>query len=971
MIRLVPLHESLVNAVARFLAGQEESISSTLVVYPSRRLRVFLLDALGRCFSGAFFPPRLLTVDGFFKCLHARAVPGCEEASELEAALALDAALNNLFPAGTYGLAPGKDFLDRYPRLLQFMGVAEECLVEGASLGEIDRDVFSRYVELGEYHREYKDFLACLPRVIDGYAERLAHLNRASRGMMYSRVAAASDAGELRLPDGVERVVFMGLTALNRSEQRVLTRIFRDHPAELFMRTDAAALADPASPFALQKETVNLLGGGPDLFPGGEPEWNCFSGRVRLHPCGDGETMMAALHKELAAAVAACKTPADLLRIGVVIPDAGALVPFIQGVVSRFDMSAREVPFNITLGYPFARTPLFQLLDGMLNLARQREGDLFPAPLYLDLLRHPYVKLSGGGEEADTLLRLTLHRAESWIHRENRLRVSREEIELQAENSDAGGAAAREAVAAMHRRFLLSGTDDLDALCAGLEAGIRPLRDVPGYLFLKDTVDTALAALEELRGLIRDAGSGVLEGSLKARTQFIHNYLTHREIRFQGSPLKGIQVMGLLEFRGLSFDWVFVLDAVEGTLPRSRKQDPLLPRDVRAALGIRQHTDWEQLFAVDFFSLTAASQVDLFWSEDAGWAPAHRSRFIERMLLETEKQKGEPLPQVRFVPRFEPPRVKLSRMNKDETIHAKLSSMAFSPSVLETYLHCPLRFYFQRILGLDQRQRLEADPDAGELGGLLHQALFRLYGGEDPAIPDPGTIESRLQAILEEEYRRGGFDSDSGVGRMRLWMFQQRLADFVFGDVEQLRERGTRILGLEKEYCAEISVADLDHPVPLLGRCDRVEKEGNRVRVVDYKSGASFRAYTKEGIPGEAPELYNLPEEEYTGALESMAGNLKGFQLYTYMLMLHGRDGDPLDNLDAEYVFLRETEDKNRRAPVFKESLSPEERAEQIRRFRLHLDALLCDIFLRPDFIPIPDESNCKHCPFRTPCGNI
>jgi len=971
MIHLVPLRESLVTRVARFLAEREDSLSSTLVVYPSRRLRIFLLDALCRQFPGAFFPPRMLTVDGFFKYLYLRSFPSHEEASELESALALDAVLDNLFPRGTYGLVPGEEFLDRYPRVMQFLGAVEECLVEGARWRDMDREIFSRYVELGEYHREYRDFLARLPGVVEDYVERLERAGLVSRGMMYSRVAAAAEKGDLDLPGGVDRVVFAGLTALNKSEQSVLTRIFRDRQADLFMRTDAAALDDAGSPFALQKETLDLLGGTKADDGEGEVHWNRFFGRVNLHPGGDRETMMAALFREISAAVADCTVPEDLLRIGVVLPDAGALVPFIQGVVSRFDMAEREIPFNITLGYPFARTPLFQLMDCMLDLARERKGDAFPAHLYLDLLRHPYVKLSGGGEDADVRLRSAIHRLESWIHRENRLTVSSLELERRAEMEEAGGADARRAVEEMHRRFLVSEADTLDSLCRGLERGVRPLREVEGYLFLEDTVDTALAALEELRGMVRESGPGALEGSGKARTGFVHNFLAHREIRFQGSPLKGIQVMGLLEFRGLSFDRVFILDAVEGTLPRNRKQDPLLPRDVRAALGIRQHTDWEKLFAVDFFSLTAASRVDIFWSEDEGWAPANRSRFIERMLLETEKRGEDPLPVVRFVPRFEPPKTRLSRMDKDDTIRKKLATMAFSPSALETYLHCPLRFFYQRILGLDVRDRLEADPDAGELGGLLHQALFRLYGEDKPAVPAPGNLEARLDTILREEYRRGGFDPGSGIGRMRLWMFQRRLTDFVSRDVEQMRERGTRLLGLEKEYRAEISVKDLENPVPLTGRLDRMEKEGSLVRVLDYKSGGHFSASSKDGIPEEAPELHDLPETEYTDALGRMARDLKGFQLYAYMLMLQAKDDIPPEHLAAEYIFLRESEEKNRREPVFKPSLSPEDRAEQIVRFRRHLDTLLRDIFLRPDFIPIPNESYCKHCPFRTQCGNI
>jgi len=89
------------------------------------------------------------------------------------------------------------------------------------------------------------------------------------------------------------------------------------------------------------------------------------------------------------------------------------------------------------------------------------------------------------------------------------------------------------------------------------------------------------------------------------------------------------------------------------------------------------------------------------------------------------------------------------------------------------------------------------------------------------------------------------------------------------------------------------------------------------------------------------------------------------------MLMLQAKDDIPPEHLAAEYIFLRESGEKNRREPVFKPSLSPEERAEQITRFRCHLDSLLRDIFLRPDFIPIPNEQYCKHCPFRTQCGNI
>ena len=114
------------------------------------------------------------------------------------------------------------------------------------------------------------------------------------------------------------------------------------------------------------------------------------------------------------------KSPDDLMRIAVVLPDSASLIPFIHGVVSRVSQQDDPIPFNISLGYPFKRTPLFQLLMTMIRvLDSGKNGDRVYAPDYLSLIRHPYVKLSASGEGEQESLKRGIHLIEDLISREN------------------------------------------------------------------------------------------------------------------------------------------------------------------------------------------------------------------------------------------------------------------------------------------------------------------------------------------------------------------------------------------------------------------------------------------------------------------------------------------------------------------------------------------------------------------------
>jgi CRISPR/Cas system-associated exonuclease Cas4 (RecB family) len=460
-------------------------------------------------------------------------------------------------------------------------------------------------------------------------------------------------------------------------------------------------------------------------------------------------------------------------------------------------------------------------------------------------------------------------------------------------------------------------------------------------------------------------------------------HFRNRAIGFEGSPLKGIQVMGPLEFRGLSFDEVIVLDALEGVLPGSAKYDPILPADIRALFGIRDHGEWERVYAFNFFAmLGAARRAHIFYprSGEEG-RDRERSRFIERIAFEVEKAAGRPLADTAAVLPFGLRERTVRKAEKTPAVRARLEELVLSPSSLEVFVSCPLRFYYQAVLGLEERKGLSAESEGGAIGRIVHQALNRFYDGHRDAATLEAVpladLERELDGLVDAAFRELHFDPRRGLERIRAWTVKERLRRFIREDSRRLREKGIQVAGLEVPLAMEFEVRGLPRTVRIRGRLDRWEREGERLRVLDYKTGRDFPAAVDLD---EAPDLRDLalrPDGESLKALAAFRGRYPGMQLQVYLMLLAREKGVGWAELDAAFVFLRR-KDKPMLQGIFRNRgrpsrpLSGDEQARFMESFQDDLRQVLRDLFSRERFLADrSDEAYCSHCPFRLPCGNL
>ncbi len=996
MLELIGLGQDLVAATAGAVLRQRRGndLAEVAVAFPSRRFGFFLRQELARRMEGPFFPPALYPVEALFDTLFRLNFPGRRTLNGLEAAQALFESAQAVFPAGLYGAGRPGGFPAFLPWAQKVLRALEEILAEGRDAEPPDWQSYEQFIRLGEYHQPYKEFILRLPSLLQDLRQRLQERRQATRAMAWREVADLAESGELQLPPP-RSWVLSGFNATNACERKLFRFLAGRCQALFILRGDRAALDDPRSPFHLQSETLQAL--GLDRPPGpvaaAPSPWDGLADRVSVHPCDGVESQVFFAFRELER-ICRGRSEEELRRVAVMLPAPETLIPFVQGAVSRFDQERQPLPFNITLGYPFARTPMMQLIESLLTLAEKGDHGEIAAADYLALVRHPYVKISGerGGLEP---LKRGIHAIEDIVSGRNLTRFTAAELERALEaHLGAGGreeeaqtaAAVRAEVRAMHDRFLPPAPAGAEAFLAFLHRAVasvaRPANR-GAHLFLNEYAAEALAALEELAAFVAAAGEALGRAGAAGMAALVRAHLRSRAIAFEGSPLRGVQVMGPLEFRGLAFDEVIVLDALEGVLPGSAKYDPILPADIRAVFGVRDHGDWEKIYAFNFFAmLGACNRVHLFFprSNEEG-RDRERSRFIERIAYEAEKASGRPLADAGGILPFALRAQTAGKAEKTPAVRARLQALSLSPSALEAFVRCPLRFYHQAVLGLEERGEIAEESEGGAVGRIVHQALSRFYDGRREAAAldalPPVELERELDGLVEEAFRELHFDPQRGLERIRAWTVREQLRRFLREDRRRLRESGARIQGLEAALAMEIEVPGLPRPLTLHGRLDRWEQEGKRLRVLDYKTGREFAC----GIDlGAAPDLKDLalrPDAESLEALAAFRKRYPAMQLQIYLMLLARRTGLGWEDLDAAFVFLRR-KDKPMLQGIFRSRgrparpLSGDEQARFMTAFQADLLEVLGDLFTRQRFLADrSDEGYCGHCPFRLPCGNL
>ncbi|MEK9782454.1 MAG: PD-(D/E)XK nuclease family protein, partial [Flavobacteriales bacterium] len=359
--------------------------------------------------------------------------------------------------------------------------------------------------------------------------------------------------------------------------------------------------------------------------------------------------------------------------------------------------------------------------------------------------------------------------------------------------------------------------------------------------------------------------------------QLIEEQLALETVDFSGSPISGIQILGVLETRLLDFDTVIMTDVNEGVIPAGKKQQSFLPFEVKKNYELPTFLDQDAIYTYHFYRLLhRASSCHLLYNSSAsGLQTGEPSRFLAQLELLSQAHH-----KIEHKVLHNSSNLKLSATQefpKTSGVVQRLSEWAqkgISPSALTIYLRDPLQFYERYVLQLKAPPTWSLVMDPRESGTLLHDVLETLYAPYRNGVLTEAQLvkmEANFEGLLLEQYRKFHSGNPNRHGKNHL-IFEALKA---YGKALLAYEKKQinaghelKIIALEQEVSLSIKLAS-GALVRLKGIIDRVDYFDGQLRIIDYKTGKI------EGA--------DLKIKQWDAFLDTTSA--AAFQLLTYALM--------------------------------------------------------------------------------------
>ncbi len=855
-------------------------------------------------------------------------------------------------------------------------------------LADLMEECFTQCLEPEDLHHTEPEaspfaavLLGALGRLYRLYREKLEAGNLITPG--FGACLAASRLSDDTLPIRLRgrKILLAGFNALTGSEERVF-RFLWERGARFCLHLDPAVLhrREGAVPHWSCSEQIRLIETwgaevravcGPS---GRVPQVHFFAG-YDLH------SQLRALQEDLAT-----RPPGPGRSTAVVLTHEGMLSPVLRHLP--------DTECNISLGRPLEDSLMFRLLEAVLETRDLMRADgTVHRRVLAALIRHPYLRLLRSG---NTALRGMLQEAEHLLRSGPRFAeprtVFRTALAAAAHESGAAGhdpsdaEAARRLADTVLRRTVedWAAAETLEQTAEAL-AGLCSLPAEHADRFQERFPLDAECLFRILQRVVPALRVNALARTVlpwSVRKTLLLELIRAERVPFEADPLTGLQVLGMLETRLLSFDRVAVLDVTDDRLPGAPSRNPLLPDSLRRVLGLPDADRRDCLAAYTFHRLLACSrEVDLYWQEGVQSSglfegKKQRSRFVEELIWREERRRGKllapgeaPLRAAR--PHIRPPERRRIAVPRSPDMRARMQellSQPCSPSLLEAYLVCPLRFYYERVCGFGTPPSLADEDDPAAVGDLVHEVLRDFYAPRLGTIVEKDALcESELRALFAARLRHSGLSAslppESAV--MLAAAGPERLGRFLKNQPER-----TEILHLEARFEADLDVHGRTRR--LAGLLDRVDRRDLGIVILDYKTGR-LKTWNEsafgddalwEAVAGalrDGPDAAAITDPD-RDLLPVLAARTPGLQLPFYMYVYTRATGRAVR--DAAYAALAEDGTERpllRDAPEDLRTRLTGERFPDLLRFvLLHMEHC-------PEFRP-GEGRHCDWCLFDSLC---
>lgn len=788
-----------------------------------------------------------------------------------------------------------------------------------------------------------------LGNIYKGFRESLASQNIAYEGMMYRHVIEHLDVDKLPY----EKYVFVGFNVLNKVEHTLFTQlkdagkaVFYWDYDEFYMKENRQAVTHEAGEFIRR----NLRD-----FP------SPLSGELFKNLSKPKEVHYIASSTENAQA----RYLPQWIRNNLTTPEKETAVvlcneALLQPVLHSLPAEVKHV--NITMGFPLSQTPVYSFLIALLEL--HTHGFNFKSGRYtfqsvVTLLKHPYTRQLTG--QAELL--------EKELTRNNRFyplpgELGKDEFLTRLFTPLSG-----------NLNLCIRLSETLQQVASIYQANTSGTEDTDAFNQLyRESLFKAYTTINRFRTLIEEDELTVQSETFR---RLLVKVLSATNIPFHGEPAIGMQVMGVLETRNLDFRHLVLLSVNEGQLPKSGGDSSFIPYNLRKAFGMTIIEHKIAVYAYYFYRLLQrAERITLMYNTSSdGLNRGEWSRFMLQFLIEWPHPITRQFLEAGQSPQGTSP----ITVEKTPDVMRRMQSLfdvranpkaKFSPSALNYYLDCPLKFYYRYVAGLSAPDEVSAEIDSATFGSIFHYAAEHIYKDltthgkviNKEALETLLRNEVKLQDYVDTAFKKLFFNVPqnekpeyNGVQLINSAVIARYLKQLLQND---LRYAPFTFIASEMEVDEPI---DIQTPKGVIksrigGIIDRMDSKDGTLRIVDYKTGGDA------DTPPHVESLF-IPDKKRSNYV---------FQTFLYAAIMCRKQPTMKIAPALLYIHRAATETYS---PVIQmgEPRKPKEAVEDFskyeKEYRERLQGLLEEIF-NPEksFTQTEIIEKCTYCDFKALC---
>lgn len=900
----------------------QEQLHRTAVVFPGRRAGVLLRKKFAATLSQPVFSPAILSFsDLLFQ------ETGMRQADPIQLQFELFDCYQQL-EAGE----PFESFLKWGPAVLRDFNEVDGYMLNADEVfGYLSKekaiDLWNPGENgLGKTAEAYLNFFRRLGSLYHAFRDRLIEKGEGWQTLISRQLAEALQA-EQHLPK-FDRYIFAGFNALNKTEEAILKcLVVRQQAMVLFEADDFYMTAEHEAGLFMRRYAeltefrANILKNG-----------HLSSGDSTIHLI---ETAGNAAQLQFAATQiqAWIEDGSPQEECLVVLADESLLVPLMSA------LPAELRGLNISLGYPLKFghiASLLQVFSRLLEQSKQRKGNwgyyyyelikLVQNPLFepaeskavIEKLREKGRIFWTAAELTELLEGHVLYHAQQWQKGDNK-----------------------------PKDWIGYWLELINKLISN-----RKIDDLQKGMCLQ--MVTLLRRLEQQMARHSELNNWQLFNKLFKQS------IESEQVAFLGEPYAGLQIMGLLETRSLAFENIMVVGLNEGNLPVAARQDGFITLSLRSAFGLPGPREKEAVSAYHFYRLLQHAKKSWLICnaslDDLG--QGEPSRYLKQLALEWPGvAKGHFIRQQLAIPLPNDGKGSLSiEIPKTETmldrVRERLSSH-LSPSALNTWISCELKFYFSRILGLRSTDEMKDTLEVSELGTLLHETLERLYRpylNQHLTVNSVEAMEKEVQQTLDSVIE-GLFehkDFEVGMNVLMREVSLDYLKRFLALEKANSSRHQVEVLGLEQELYAEVAGPYGNQTIK--GVVDRVDRLDGMLRILDYKTGG----FTPSEVQIKDFQLDLMDPKKS-----------KAFQLLTYA-WLYKKNHPEASDIASGIISFRKLSAANGMLHLPETS----NEVDLFNDFEAILSSILTDIYdATIPFRQTEDAKQCEKCDFNSICN--